>query len=147
MKVILKQDIDRLGQRGEIVEVAAGYARNFLIPKKFALEVTKPNLRVYEEERKQQEISATKERRESEVLAKSLENVSCTAVVSVGEDDRVFGSVTSQMIAELLKEKGYDVDRRKVMLDEPIRALGVYGIPIKLHAEVETQVKVWVVKE
>jgi len=147
MKVILKEDLDRLGERGEIVEVAPGYARNFLIPKKLALVATKPNLRVYEEERRQQQIIATKERRESETLAKSLENVSCTAVVSVGEDDRVFGSVTSQMIADLLKEKGFDVDRRKVELEEPIRALGVYTVPIRLHPEVETQVKVWVVKE
>ena len=147
MKVILKEDVDRLGQRGEIVDVAPGYARNFLIPKNLVLKATKPNLRVYEEERRQKEIIANKERRESETLAKSLENVSCTAVVSVGEDDRVFGSVTSQMIADLLKEKGFDVDRRKVMLEEPIRALGVYAVPIHLHPDVETQVKVWVVKE
>ena len=147
MKVILKEDVDRLGQRGEIVDVAPGYARNFLIPRNLVLKATKPNLRVYEEERRQKEIIANKERRESETLAKSLENASCTAVVSVGEDDRVFGSVTSQMIADLLKEKGFDVDRRKVMLEEPIRALGVYAVPIHLHPDVETQVKVWVVKE
>ncbi len=147
MKVILTESMDRLGDAGEVVEVKDGYARNFLIPRKLALVANKGNMAVYEEVRQQTEAQNTREKREAEKLAKDLVKASCTVPVAVGEEDRIFGSVTSQQIADLLKEQGFDLDRRAVELEEPIRSLGVYDITIRLHAEVEVVVKVWVVKE
>ena len=147
MKIILKEDFERLGKAGEIVTVADGYARNYLMPRGLAMQVTRGNMAVYEAERRQKEVLKNKSRRTAEALVKELEKVSCTAVVQVGEDDRVFGSVTNQHIADLLKEKGYDIDRRNILLDEPLKALGVYTVGIRLHHEVEGKVRVWVVKE
>ena len=102
---------------------------------------------VYEEVNRQRDAQDSKSKREAEILAKTLEKASCTVPVAVGEGDRIFGSVTAQAIADLLVEQGFDIDRRTVVLEEPIRALGVYDVPIRLHAEVEAPVKVWVVKE
>lgn len=147
MRVILCQDYERLGKSGEIVEVKDGYARNYLIPKKIAVEATKGNLKRVAEEEKLAELRRDRERKVAQKLGQEIEKVSLTALVPVGEDDRVFGSVTSQTIANLLKEKGYDVDRRKILLDEPIKALGIYTVPVKLHPEVEAKVKVWVVRK
>lgn len=147
MKIILKQDVESLGKFGEVVEVKDGYARNFLIPRQIAVHANDRNLRMLEQERKRLEVKQSKEKRSAEELAKSLEQVSLTATVAVGEEDKVFGAVTSQDITELLKTKGFDIDRRKIMLDEPLKALGVYEVPIKLHSEVEAKIKVWVVKE
>lgn len=147
MKIILREKVPSLGAKGDVVNVAAGYARNFLIPRKLAFQATPSNLKVYEEEQRLKLIRANKEKRLAEKIALELEKVSCTAPVAVGEEDRVFGSVTAQTIADLLKEKGFDIDKRKVELEEPLKALGVYTVAIKLHAEVEAKVKVWVVKE
>ncbi len=147
MKIILRQDYESLGHSGDIVEVKDGYARNFLIPRKIAVEATPQNLKIIEQERKKEEIKKSREKREAEQLAQKLEGVSLTAPVTVGEEDKVFGAVTSQDIAELLKAKGFDIDRRKIQLEEPLKALGVYDVPIKLHSEVEAKIKVWVVKE
>ncbi|MFQ5636568.1 MAG: 50S ribosomal protein L9 [bacterium] len=147
MKIILKQDVQDLGKAGEITEVKAGYARNYLIPRKFALEASPQNLKTFEHEKKRFAMKELKEKRDAEQFAKQLEKVSLTAAVSVGEEDKVFGAVTSQMIADLLKSKGYEIDRRKIVLEDPIKALGVYDVPIKLHSEVEAKVKLWVVKE
>jgi len=147
MKIILKRDFEGLGKAGEITEVKDGYARNFLIPRDIALEANQRNLRIFEQEKKRLQVRLNKEKRSAEQLAEELEKVSLTAKVAVGEEDKVFGAVTSQTIAELLKEKGFEVDRRKIVLDEPIKALGVYEVPVKLHSEVEPKIKVWVVKE
>jgi large subunit ribosomal protein L9 len=147
MKVILREDVERLGQRGDIVTVKPGYARNFLIPRKLALMATRGNLKTFEEEKKQLDVRENKTRRLADQQAGKLKSVSITATVSVGEEDRVFGSVTAQTIAGLLKEKGYDIDKKKILLEEPIKALGVYTVPIKLHHDVQAKVKVWVVKE
>lgn len=147
MKIILRQNVDRLGQRGDIITVKDGFARNYLIPRKLALVATPGNLRAFQEEKKQLDVRENKDRRLAEQLAKKLKSVSITATVAVGEEDRVFGSVTAQTISGLLKEKGYEVDKKKILLDEPIKALGVYTVPLKLHQEVEGKVKVWVVKE
>lgn len=147
MKVILKQSVEGLGKTGELLTVADGYARNFLVPQRLAIQATPSNLASYEAEKQQKLLHQNKEKRAAETLAKELEKVSCTAAVPVGEEDKMFGSVTSQTIAELLKEKGYDIDRRKILLDEPIKALGVYTVPIHLHPELEVKIKVWVVKE
>lgn len=147
MKVILKQDYDALGKSGDIVTVKDGYARNFLIPKNIAVSATPKNIRILEEDEKLFQRRQDKDKRQAEVIAKELEKISLTAAVSVGEEDRVFGSVTAQTIADLLKEKGYEIDKRKVHLEEPIKALGIYTISLKLHAEVEAKIRVWVVKE
>jgi len=147
VKIILLRDVDRLGQAGEIVQVAPGYARNFLVPQGQALAATDANVAQFESRRKQHEAAAERERRAAETLARALEKDSLTAQVRVGEEDRLFGSVTAQNIADLLTEKGYEIDRRTIELEEPIRALGVYNIDLRLHPEVTATVKLWVVKE
>ena len=147
MKVILLKDIETLGSAGEIVEVKNGYGRNFLIPRNEALVATAANMAQFESRRKQQETLAERDRRAAEALAKKLETESITAQVKVGEEDRLFGSVTAQNIAELLDEKGYEVDRRAIHLEDPIRELGVYNVEVRLHLEVAAAVKLWVVKE
>ena len=147
MKVILLKDIEALGSAGEVVEVKNGYGRNFLIPRSEALVATAANMAQFESRRKQQETLSERDRRAAEALAKKLEAESITAQVKVGEEDRLFGSVTAQNIAELLAEKGYEIDRRAIHLEDPIRELGVYNVEIRLHLEVTTAVKLWVVKE
>ena len=147
MKVILLKDIESLGSAGEVVEVKNGYGRNFLIPRNEALIASAANMAQFESRRKQQETLAERDRRAAEALAKKLEAESITAQVKVGEEDRLFGSVTAQNVAELLDEKGYEVDRRAIHLEDPIRELGVYNIEVRLHSEVTAAVKLWVVKE
>lgn len=147
MKIILRQDYDPLGKTGDVVTVKDGYARNFLIPKRIAISATPKNMKILEEEQKTLQHRENKDRRRAETLAKEMEKVSLTATVPVGEEDRVFGSVTAQTVADLLKEKGYDIDRRKIQLEEPIKALGIYAVPLKLHTDVEAKIRVWVVKE
>lgn len=147
MKVILLKDIEALGSAGEVVEVKNGYGRNFLIPRSEALVATAANMAQFESRRKQQETLSERDRRAAEALAKKLEAESITAQVKVGEENRLFGSVTAQNIAELLAEKGYEIDRRAIHLEDPIRELGVYNVEVRLHPEVTTAVKLWVVKE
>jgi len=147
MKLVLRQDYEPLGESGTVVNVKPGFARNFLIPKGLAMPATEKNLKRYENEKKQMFWRQEKEKRQSEELAKTLENVSCTITVQVGEEDKMFGSVTSQNIAEALDSQGYKIDKRKIVLEEPIKSLGIYSVPIKLHTDVEAKVKVWVVKE
>ncbi len=147
MKIILKKEIHKLGQPGDVVEVKNGYARNYLIPQGMAILATDSNMRIYQQDLKAQAQKAVKGQQEAQEFAEKLAQVSVTAAVQVGEEEKLFGSVTSQNIADLLKEIGYDIDRRKILLDEPIKALGVYDVPVKLHPEVTTHIKVWVVKE
>jgi len=147
MKIILREDIDKLGEAGEIVDVKSGYFRNYLNPRGLALRATESNRRVFEEERRIKSIRENKAQSEAEKLAQKLANVSLNAVVQVGEEDKVFGSVTSQDIGKLLKEQGFDIDKRDILLEEPIKALGIYTIPVKLHKDVTGEVKVWVIKE
>ena len=147
MDIVLLKDVAGLGKRGDRVRVADGYGRNYLIPRGFALRSTPGNLRRFEEEKRLEVVRATKHRREAERLGQSLETVSLTAVVKAGEDNRLFGSVTSKDIAELLEKEGYSIDKRQVALPEPIKELGVYEVPVGLHPEVTAKVKVWVVKE
>ena len=123
MKVILLKDIETLGSAGEVVDVKNGYGRNFLIPRNEALVASAANMAQFESRRKQQETLAERDRRAAEALAKKLETESITAQVKVGEEDRLFGSVTSQNVAELLDEKGYEIDRRAIHLEDPIREL------------------------
>ncbi|MCL5030994.1 MAG: 50S ribosomal protein L9 [Bacteroidetes bacterium] len=147
MKVILRQNYESLGQVGDIVEVKDGFARNFLIPRKIAYTALKGNVIALEEEKKNFEKKLQQEVQAAEKLAVELEKVSVTIPVQVGEEDKIFGSVTTQMIADSLKEKGYDVDKRKIEIEEPIKSLGIYGISIKLHTNVVANIKVWVVRE
>lgn len=147
MKIILKKDIATLGKTGEIVDVKPGYARNYLIPKGFAVSATGSNLKIYEQERKTRERRMEEEKQKAQVLADKLNTVSVTATVQVGEEDKVFGAITNQNIAELLNEKGFEIDRKKIVLEEPLKDLGVYNVPIKLYQDVEATIKVWIVRE
>jgi large subunit ribosomal protein L9 len=147
MKVILRQNFETLGQIGDLVEVKEGFARNFLIPRKIAYVALKGNIKALEEEKK---IFLKKKQHEiqtAENLAAELEKVSVSIPVQVGEEDKIFGSVTTQMIADSLKEKGFDIDKRKIEIEEPIKSLGIYGISIKVHSSVNAKIKVWVVRE
>lgn len=147
MKVVLRQDYNQLGKEGDILDVAPGYARNFLIPKNIAYIATKGNLKTLEYERKIKAIKFQKEKRKAEKLAVELEKVSVTIPVQVGEEDKIFGSVTAQMIADQLKEKGYEIDKRKIEMDEQIKTLGIYNVKIRLYQDISATIKVWVVKE
>lgn len=147
MKVVLRKDYETLGGAGQTVNVKDGYARNFLIPRGIAFEASSRNLSLVQEAKRQSEHRQVREQKGAEDLMSKLSQVSITATVSVGEEDRVFGSVTSQEIARLLAEKGFEIDRRKIALEEPIKMLGVFEVPIKLHSKVEAKVKLWVVKE
>ena len=147
MKVILKDDLEKLGRCGEVVEVKDGYGRNYLFPRNLAIPATKGNLKSIHQIKKQKEIRDLKKKRHEEKLKHQLEKISCTAEVMGGEEDRLFGSVTSQTIAELLKEKGFDIDRHKIILETPIKALGVYTVPVKISGDIVASLKVWVVKK
>lgn len=147
MKVILKKQVEGLGESGDVIEVKPGYGRNFLIPKGFALLASSSNIKAVDYEKKMGALKKDKEKRSAEVVAKKLEGLSITIPVSVGEEDKLFGSVTAQNIADELEKNGITVDRRKIALDEPIKVLGIYDVIVKLHGEVEGKIKVWVVKE
>lgn len=147
MKVILKEDIAALGNCGDVITVKDGYGRNYLLPRNLAIEARRGNLRATEEVKKQKRLHDNKKKREAERVKEKLEKISCTAEVSVGEEDKVFGSVTSSTIAELLTEKGFKIDRRRILLEEPLKALGVYTVGVKVESEVIANLKVWVVKK
>ena len=147
MKVILLKDVESLGSAGEVVQVKDGFGRNFLIPRNEALVATDASVAQFESRRKQHAAVADRDRRAAEALAKKLETDSLTAQVKVGEEDRLFGSVSVQNVAELLEERGSDIDRRAIHLQDAIRDLGVYNIEVRLHPEVQATVKLWVVKE
>ena len=147
MKVILRKDHDKLGQVGTVVDVKDGYARNFLIPKGLAYPATDGSMRALEEEKKQALRRQNKEQKSAEHLAGELEKVSLTLKVKVGEDEKLFGAVTSQMIADELKARGLEIDKRIIDLEEPIKALGIYDVNVKLHQAVTGKVKIWVVRE
>jgi large subunit ribosomal protein L9 len=147
MKIILRQDHHKLGKIGDVIEVKDGYARNFLIPRKIAYAATDGSIIALEEEKKQHGDREKRAHRNAEKLAKELEKISVTLKVKVGEDEKLFGSVTSQMIADSLQEKGITIDKRIIELEEPIKALGIYTVNVKLHTEVTGKVKVWVVTE
>ncbi len=147
MKVILREDIDTLGKCGDVVEVKDGYGRNYLLPRNLAIAANRGNLRAINELKQQQDLRLAKVRRAAESIKTRIEKASCTAEVLVGEEEKVFGSVTTQNIADLLGTQGIEVDRKKIMLDEPLKQLGVYTVPIKIAADVVANLKVWVVKK
>jgi large subunit ribosomal protein L9 len=147
MQVILKQRLENLGHAGEVVSVKPGYARNYLIPQGFAYEATEANLRRIERERAQIEKRGAEEVTEARERAGKIEGTSVTFSARAGEEGKLFGSITSADIAEKLAEQGIESDRRQIVLDEPLKALGVFAVPIRLHAEVRPEIKVWVIKE
>lgn len=147
MKIILRETLENLGEIGDVVEVKDGYARNYLIPRKLAYEANTRNLNQLEAQKKQLDRKIEKDKLNAEKLRDELEKVSLTIQMKVGEDGKLFGSVTTQMIAEELKDKGFDIDRKKIVIPEPIKALGIYTVEMKLHKDVEAKVKVWTVRE
>lgn len=147
MKVILRQDFDQLGRVGEVRDVKDGYARNFLIPRKIAYQATPSAIKMLEQEKMMAAKRMGKEKRSAETLAQQLEKVSITIKMKVGEDDKLFGSVTSQMISDALKEKGIELDKRQIELEDTIKSLGIYDVPVKLQGGVSGIVKLWVVRE
>ena len=147
MDVILREHIDNLGRRGDVVKVAAGYARNYLLPRKLALPATDANKQWIARERKIAEAREGEEREGAEALAERLVALELQVARKVGDNDTLYGSVTNGDIADLLKQKGFDVDRRKILLPDAIRALGETHVPVKLHRDVTAQLKITVVKE
>lgn len=147
MKVILKQDVKKLGSFGEVVDVKDGYARNYLLPKGMVWPDSEGYRAKVEELKHKIELTREKEREAAEAMAEKLKDVSVTVEVEVGEDEKLFGSVTNIDIAEKLKEEGIDIDKKNIVIEEPIKELGVYKVDIDLHPEVESACKVWVVKK
>jgi large subunit ribosomal protein L9 len=147
MEVILKEDVATLGSRGDVVKVAEGYGRNFLLPRKLAIEATKGNRAVIDQMKNAAVRRTASEKSDAEVLAKQFDGVILGFTRKVGEKDHLFGSVTSSDIAEALEKKGFDVDRRKIQLDEPIRQLGEYKVAVRLHKDVTAEITVVVAKE
>lgn len=147
MKVILNKDLENLGHKDEVVNVADGYARNFLIPRGFALEATAATLKVLKERRSRASRQLERELNSARRLAQRLEEISLTIHKASGEDERLFGSVTKEDIVDSLRERGIDLDRRLLDLEEPIKKLGIYVVKIRLHPEIEARLRVWVVKK
>jgi large subunit ribosomal protein L9 len=147
MEVILREHVDNLGKRGEIVKVADGYARNFLLPRKLALPATDGNRKHVERERRIVEAREAAEKVQAEAIAARLNMIDITITRRVGETDQLYGSVTAVDIADFLKGKGFEIDRRKLILPEPIKAIGEHTVPLKLHREVTVPLKVNVAKE
>ena len=147
MKVILREDVPDVGRAGQTLEVKAGFGRNYLIPKNLAILASKANLRSVGEIAKQSAVRDRKRKRTAEILRDKIERIELSAEVLVGEEDKLYGSVTNQDIVTMLQQQGITVEKRTVVLDEPIKALGVYTVPIKIDKEVIANCKVWVVKK
>ena len=146
MEVILRQAIENLGHTGDIVKVSPGYARNYLIPRGLAYEATAGNKKRLEQERARLEAAENERRGAAQGIATQLENVSLTFSARVGEEGKLFGSVTAADIAQQLEAQGIHLEKRQIDLHEPIKALGVYRVPVRLHADVKPEIKVWVIK-
>jgi large subunit ribosomal protein L9 len=147
MEVILRDHVEHLGKRGEVVKVADGYARNYLLPRKLALPATDANKKWVERERKVSEARDMEEKGAAEAIATRLSALDVTITRKTGENDQLYGSVTNADIAEALASKGFEIDRRKILLPDPIKSLGENTIPVKLHREVTAQLRVTVAKE
>lgn len=146
-KIILRQDYENLGNIGEVVEVKSGYARNFLIPRGIAYNATGGALRAVEAEKRAYDAKQARLEGDARAIGEKLESVSITIPMKVGEEDRLFGSVTAQMLSEELARQGHIIDRRNIQIAEPIRTLGMYDVSVKLHRDVTTTLKVFVVNE
>jgi large subunit ribosomal protein L9 len=147
MEVILKEDVAKLGHRGDVVKVAEGYGRNFLLPRKLAIEATHANKAVIEQMKQSAVRRSAVEKADSEALARQLDAVTLSFSRKAGEKEHLFGSVTSSDIAEALEQKGFNIDRRKIQLNEPLKSIGEFDVPVRLHRDVTSRVKVVVAKE
>ncbi len=147
MKVILREDVANLGTAGNIVQVSDGYARNYLIPRNFAVPATGNNLKTFEHEKRVLESRRAKRKKEAEAMKAKLERISCSISKKVGEQDKLFGSVTTQDIEKAFNAEGFTIDKKDILLAEPIKALGVYTVPIRVFDDVVANTKVWVVRE
>jgi len=147
MDVILREDVEKLGTRGQLVKVSPGYARNFLLPKRMAVAATESNKKIVEQERQAHLRRETKEVADASELAKMMTDLSVTIRQKAGDNDQLFGSVTSKDIAEALEKQGYTIERRKIALDEPIKTLGEFKVALRLHKNVTTEIAVHVVKD
>jgi len=147
VNVILLQDIEKLGFLGDKIKVKDGFGRNYLLPRNMAIEATPGAVRVLEQKKKQKERLEVKIKGEAGKLADKIKNVSLTIAAESGEEDKLFGSITTEMIKEALKSEGFDIDKKKIELPEPIKKLGVYNVDVRLHSDVKTQIRVWVIKK
>jgi len=147
MQVILLEDISALGKAGDTVKVSEGYGRNYLIPQKKAILATEKGIKTLEHQRREVQQRMGKVKKDVDKLAEQIGNLSCTIAKAVGESGKLFGSVTSMEIESFLKENGIDVDRKKIQLEEPIKNLGMFTVPVRLHPDVTAHLKVWVVQE
>ena len=146
MEVILRQAVESLGKPGDVVKVSNGYARNYLLPHGVAFEATPGNLKRIQQERDRLEAAENERRAAAQALAEKFEQVQLTFSARVGEEGKLFGSVTSADVAQQLESQGFHIEKRQIDLHEPIKALGVYRIPIRLHADVKPEIRVWVIK-
>lgn len=147
MKLLLLKDIEKVGKEGEIVKVADGYARNYLIPRKLAIAATRGAMDIQKSLHRKRIARAQAELDASRELAATIETLSCTISAKVGEEEKLFGSVTASDVADALRKEGIELDKKKIILDAPIKALGIYSVKLRLHPEVEATLKLWVVKE
>jgi large subunit ribosomal protein L9 len=147
MEVILKEDVAKLGSRGDVVKVAEGYGRNFLLPRKLAIEASSGNKKVIEQMRAASVRRSAKEKSQAEELSKQFDGLSVSFQRKSGENDQLFGSVTSGDLADALEKKGFNIDRRKIQVHEPLKTLGEFMVPVKLHKDVTAHLKVVIEKE
>jgi large subunit ribosomal protein L9 len=147
MEVILKQDVEKIGKSGAVVKVKDGFARNFLIPNNIAVPLTSANLKRIEEEKQRKVSESEKIKKESEELKNRLEGLSLTIPVLTHEEDKLYASITAENIAAALKDEGLNIEKNSIELDEHIKSLGIYEIPVKLHPEITAKIKVWIVKK
>lgn len=147
MKVILREDVTHLGSAGTIVNVKPGFARNYLIPRNYAIPASGNNLKAFEHEKRVMEAKRAKRKKEAETLKAKLERISCSIAKKVGEQDKLYGSVTTQDIEKAFNAEGFEIDKKDILLTEPIKALGVYTVPIRVFDDVVANTKVWVVRE
>ncbi len=147
MEVILNKDIDRIGKAGNVVKVKDGFARNFLIPNGLAVPLTEENLKKLEEQKQQKTLQSEKEKQRAEELKEKLAHLSLTIAVLTHEEDKLYATIASQDIAAALKDEGFELDKSSILLDEPIKALGIYELSVRLHPEVIAKLKVWIVKK
>lgn len=147
MEVILRQDVDKLGKAGSIVKVKDGFARNFLIPNGLAVPLTPSNLKMLQQQIQKKNLQLIEAKKKAEELKERLQHLSLTIPVLTQEEDKLYGSVTAKDIQEALRIEGFEIDKDCIILENPIKALGIYEVTIKLHPEVSTQIRIWVVKK
>jgi len=147
MEVILKQDVDKIGKAGSIVKVKDGFARNYLIPNNLALPGTRANINKLEAQKQTRNEQLEKAKKQAEELKSKLSSLSLTMSVLIQEEDKIYGSISSQDIAAALKDEGFEIEKSAIILQEPLKALGIYEVPVKLHPEITANIKVWIVKK